>query len=104
MILGSWPEILRTLLLGATLYICLVSFIRLSGKRSVATLNAFDLLVAVALGTTFASTLLQDDIPLAEGATALGLLIFLQFLITFASVRSATAMTVPSCLTTIRSA
>jgi len=59
-----------------------------SGKRTLAKLNAFDLVVTVALGSTLSSILLQESIALAEGLTALGLLITAQFLVTFVSVRS----------------
>ena len=57
-------------------------------KRTLSKLNAFDLVVTVALGSTLSAILLQESIALAEGATALGLLILLQYLVTFASVRS----------------
>jgi len=80
--------IVRTLIVGALAYIALVLFLRISGKRTLAKLNAFDLVVTVALGSTLSSILLQESIALAEGLTALGLLITAQFLVTFVSVRS----------------
>jgi uncharacterized membrane protein YcaP (DUF421 family) len=63
------------------------SCLRISGKRTLAKLNAFDLVVTVALGSTLSAILLQESIALAEGAAALGLLILMQFLVTFVSVR-----------------
>jgi uncharacterized membrane protein YcaP (DUF421 family) len=68
-------------------YVGLVAFLRVSGKRTLAKLNAFDLVVTVALGSTLAAILLQEEIALAEGATALVLLIAMQYLVTFISVR-----------------
>jgi uncharacterized membrane protein YcaP (DUF421 family) len=53
-------------------------------------MNAFDLIVTVALGSTLATILLSKDTALAEGALALGVLILLQFIITSLSVRSKT--------------
>src|SRR5690606_5351048 len=53
-------------------------------------MNAFDFVVTVALGSTLATVLLSKDVALAEGVLAFGLLIALQFLITWWSVRSAT--------------
>ena len=50
-------------------------------------LNAFDLVVTVALGSTLATVLLSKTVPLAEGIAALTLLVGLQFLITWLSVR-----------------
>lgn len=88
MFFQGWEGILRTLLVGALAYTTLVLFLRISGKRTLAKLNAFDLVVTVALGSTLAAILLQEDIALAEGATALALLILMQFIVTFLSVRS----------------
>ena len=80
--------IVRTLIVGTLAYVVLVLFLRISGKRTLAKLNAFDLVVTVALGSTLSAILLQKSIPLADGATALALLICLQYLVTFCSVRS----------------
>ncbi len=55
-------------------------------------MNAFDFIVTVALGSTLATILLSKDTPLAEGVVALGTLIFLQYFISWLSVRSKTVM------------
>lgn len=83
----NWQGIIRTLITGVLAYATLVLFLRISGKRTLAKLNAFDLVVTVALGSTLSSILLQESISLAEGAVALALLIAMQFLVTFTSVR-----------------
>lgn len=77
----------RTLVVGVLGYIVLVVFLRVSGNRTLSKMNAFDLIVTVALGSTLATILLSKEVALAEGALALGLLIFLQFIITWLSVR-----------------
>lgn len=84
----DWQGLARTLVVGVLAYGSLVLFLRISGKRTLAKLNAFDLVVTVALGSTLSAILLQESVALAEGALALGLLILMQFLVTFASVRS----------------
>ncbi|MET3586543.1 uncharacterized membrane protein YcaP (DUF421 family) [Pseudorhizobium tarimense] len=84
----DWTSIVRTAIVGGLAYVVLVLFVRISGKRTLGKLNAFDLVVTVALGSTLSSILLQKSIALAEGAVALGLLIGLQYLLTFISVRS----------------
>ncbi len=53
-------------------------------------MNAFNLVVTVALGSTLAIILLSKTTPLAEGMTAFLLLILLQFVTTGGSVRSDT--------------
>ncbi|WP_119421200.1 DUF421 domain-containing protein [Desertibaculum subflavum] len=88
MLFQGWEGIIRTVLVGVLAYATLVLFLRISGKRTLAKLNAFDLVVTVALGSTLSAILLQESIALTEGATALVLLIAMQFLVTFLSVRS----------------
>ena len=88
MFFQGWEGIVRTLLVGFRAYAVLVLFLRVSRKRTLAKLNAFDLVVTVALGSTLAATVLQESVALAEGAVGLALLIAVQFLVTFTSVRS----------------
>lgn len=88
MFFQDWQGIVRTLIVGLLAYAVLVAFLRISGKRTLAKLNAFDLVVTVALGSTLSAILLQESIALAEGAAALALLIVAQFAVTYASVRS----------------
>lgn len=84
---SSWESLLRTIIVGVLAYAVLVAFLRISGNRTLSKMNAFDLIVTVALGSTLATVLLSKDIALAEGALALALLISLQFVITWLSVR-----------------
>ncbi|MCY1666581.1 DUF421 domain-containing protein [Rhizobium sp. SL86] len=88
MFFQNWQGIVRTLIVGALAYATLVLFLRISGKRTLAKLNAFDLVVTVALGSTLASVLLQESVALAEGAAALAILIGFQYLVASLSVRS----------------
>lgn len=88
MFFQEWENIFRTIVVGLLAYVSVILFIRISGMRTLAKLNAFDLVVTVALGSTLSSVLLQKSISLAQGVTALGLLIALQYLVTFLSVRS----------------
>ena len=88
MFFDSWQSIYRVLIVGALAYIALVFFLRISGKRTLSKMNAFDFIVTVALGSTLATVLLSKDVALLEGITALGLLIFLQYAVTWLSVRS----------------
>ncbi len=85
---NDWSGIGRTLFVGFAAYVVLIAMLRVSGKRTLSKMNAFDLVVTVALGSTLATVLLNQSIPLAEGVAALALLIFLQYAITWSSVRS----------------
>jgi uncharacterized membrane protein YcaP (DUF421 family) len=88
MFFDNWFSLLRIVILGTLAYASLVLLLRVSGKRSLAKLNAFDLVVTVALGSILATILLNRSIVLAEGVVALLLLVGLQYLIAFISVRS----------------
>lgn len=88
MFFQDWEGIARTVVVGGLAYVSLVLFLRVSGKRTLAKLNAFDLVVTIALGSTLSAVLLQGSVALAEGATAFGLLILLQFAVASLSVHS----------------
>lgn len=88
MFFDSWSDLLRVVVVGTLAYVALVAFLRVTGKRTLSKLNAFDLVVTVALGSTLATVLLNADVSLAEGVLAFMLLIGLQYGITWLSVRS----------------
>lgn len=83
----SWESIIRTICLTSFGYISMILLLRLSGKRTLSKLNAFDFIVTVALGSCLASVALNKSITLADGFTAFALFIGLQFLLTWLSVR-----------------
>lgn len=87
MFFDGWDSLLRTFVVGVLAYAALVLFLRISGRRTLSKMNAFDLVVTVALGSTLATVLLSKDVSLLDGAIAFALLIGLQFVITWTSVR-----------------
>jgi uncharacterized membrane protein YcaP (DUF421 family) len=87
MLFDSWFALVRVVIVGALAYIALVILLRVSGKRTLSKMNAFDFIVTVALGSTLATVLLSKDVALVEGILAFALLIGLQFAITWLSVR-----------------
>lgn len=89
MFFNTWFELGRVVVIGACAYAALVALLRVSGKRTLSKMNAFDLVVTVALGSTLATVLLSKDVALAEGVLAFGVLILLQFMVAWLSVRSA---------------
>ncbi|MCU0625536.1 MAG: DUF421 domain-containing protein [Gemmatimonadaceae bacterium] len=85
----GWAVLGRTLVVGIAAYATLVLVLRITGKRTLAKLNAFDLVVTVSLGSTLASVLTSKDVAWAQGALAFAMLAGLQYAVTWASVRSA---------------
>jgi uncharacterized membrane protein YcaP (DUF421 family) len=89
-VFNGWAGPARVVVVGALAYAALVLLLRVSGKRTLSKMNAFDLVVTVALGSTLATVILAKDVALAEGVAAFALLIGLQFALTWLSVRSPT--------------
>lgn len=83
----SWSDLGRVIMVGVAAYAFLIIALRLSGKRTLSQMSAFDFIVTVALGSTLATILLSSDVSWSEGALALLVLTALQFLVAFLSVR-----------------
>lgn len=79
--------LLRVALMGVMAYVALVVMLRVSGRRTLSKMNAFDLVVTVALGSILATVILNPGVTLAQGSLAFGLLIAMQYLLTWSSVR-----------------
>jgi uncharacterized membrane protein YcaP (DUF421 family) len=82
----SWSDVGRVAAVRAAAYLSVVVVLRVSGKRTLAKLNAFDFVVTVALGSTLATILLNSDVSWSEGVTALVLLSGLQAVVAWVTV------------------
>ena len=87
MIYDDVSGLVRVLVVGTLAYASLVVLLRISGKRTLAQLNAFDFIVTVALGSTLATIVLSGTVAWAEGALTLALLAALQFVVARLTVR-----------------
>ncbi len=76
------------LIVGVFSYAALLLSLRISGKRTLSKMNAFDLIVNISLGSILATTLLSDSVNFMAGLVAFTLLIALQFAVTWSSVRA----------------
>jgi uncharacterized membrane protein YcaP (DUF421 family) len=83
----DWQSIFRTVVITILAYFAMVFFLRASGKRTLSKMNAFDFIVTVALGSALAAVSLNKDVALMDGVLSFFLLIFLQYFITWLSVR-----------------
>ncbi|SFQ47333.1 DUF421 domain-containing protein [Hymenobacter arizonensis] len=84
---SNWTSLVRTIVIGTLAYASLILLLRISGKRTLSKMNAFDFVVTVAMGSVLATVLLNKSVPLLDGILAFGLLIGLQFAITWLAVR-----------------
>ena len=66
----GWLGLLRVLVVGSCAYLALIVLLRISGKRTLAKLNASDFVITVAIGSTLATVLLSSTVALAASTTA----------------------------------
>lgn len=80
--------IMHTIVVGILSYLALVVVLRVSGKRTLSKWNAFDFVSTIALGSILATALTSTEVSLAQSITAFIVIVALQFVMTFTSVRS----------------
>ncbi|MFA0961182.1 DUF421 domain-containing protein [Roseivirga sp. BDSF3-8] len=85
---SDWQTLLKTLVVGLIGYVFLVILLRVSGKRTLSKLNAFDLVVTIAFGSVMATSFLSSTISVAQVVLTYGILIYMQYLLTYLSVRT----------------
>jgi uncharacterized membrane protein YcaP (DUF421 family) len=85
---SDWASVIRTIVAGVCSYVLLVALLRVSGKRTLSKMNAFDLVVTVALGSTLATILVSKELSVATGFAGLAILVGLQYAIACLSTRS----------------
>ena len=82
-VLSGLGPILRTAISTSASYLALIVLLRVAGQRTLAKWYAFDLIVTVALGSTFANTVLAKDITVAQAVVGFIILVGLQFVISW---------------------
>lgn len=83
----DWASLWHVAVCAVISYFTLFAFIRISGKRALSKLTAFDFVVTITLGSTLASMMLGKS-TVAEGAIALLIMICLQFLLAYVAKES----------------
>lgn len=84
---GGWEPVARILVVGTLAYTTLVILLRLTGKRTLAQMNAFDFIITVAVGAAFGRILTARNVALVEAITAFSLLLLLQYAVAWLQVR-----------------
>ncbi len=86
---GGWDSVIRIVVTTPLIYLTIILYVRLFGKRSTSKMNAFDWIVTVAMGSIVASTVVLKDVTVVDGAAAIGGLLCLQWAFTkFTSMSS----------------
>lgn len=84
----SLQDLLRVGIVAIVSYSAMIIIVRFAGKRSLAKLNAFDLVVTIALGSVLSTAILSSEVAVAEGAFAFAALAVLQWIVAQLSVAS----------------
>jgi uncharacterized membrane protein YcaP (DUF421 family) len=82
-----WSDVAEVTLTGTLLFAVLLAGLRVVGNRALAKMNASDFIVTVAVGTTFASTMLSAEIAVIRGVSGIVTLLALQALTVWLSVK-----------------
>lgn len=85
---NGWDSIGRIFVVGTLGYVALIALLRISGKRTLSKMNAFDFVVTITLGSAFGGLLLNDSVSLVDGVAGIALLIGLQWVVSAIYVRS----------------
>ena len=83
----DWEPIVRIVVVGVAMYVTLVVFLRISRSRTLSTMSAFDFVVTVAIGSAFGRALTAKSVAFAEAVVAFGLLVALQYVVTWIQIR-----------------
>jgi uncharacterized membrane protein YcaP (DUF421 family) len=80
--------LIHTLVVALIAYPTMLLLVRVSGHRTLSKMNAFDLVVTVALGSTLATAIVSSDVALAQGLLAFLLLVAMQYALAWLARRS----------------
>ncbi|MHB8994997.1 MAG: DUF421 domain-containing protein [Armatimonadota bacterium] len=80
---SGWGSLLRVLIMAVSAYAALVLMLRLVGKRALAKMSAFDLVVTVAMGSVLGSAATNQNVTLVNVLAAYAVLLGLQYLVSF---------------------
>ncbi|MCA9837891.1 MAG: DUF421 domain-containing protein [Trueperaceae bacterium] len=78
----------RIIMSAPLIYLGIILFVNLSGKRSTSQMNNFDWVVTVAMGSLVSSGIILEDITISETLLGIGLLLLMQYLVTRLVLRS----------------
>tara|TARA_R100001369_G_scaffold29172_4_gene52724 strand:+ start:215107 stop:215493 length:387 start_codon:yes stop_codon:yes gene_type:complete len=75
---ASWTSVIAICITAVFIYLAVIVFTRLAGKRSFSKMSSFDFAMTVAIGSIIASTILSKSVSLAEGVVGLAMVYILQ--------------------------
>ena len=83
-----WMDLVTVAATAVGAYLWLIFVLRVTGKRTLSKLNAFDFAVTVAFGSALATIIISRDFGIFRGGSALAMLALLQYALTKLSLWS----------------
>ncbi|VXB24306.1 DUF421 domain-containing protein [Maribacter litoralis] len=80
----SWETVMLISVSAFGIYIAVILFTRIVGKRSFSKMSSFDFAMTVAVGSIVASTILSSTVKMIEGIVGLGIVYLLQISVALA--------------------
>lgn len=84
---NSWERLWSVLQSAIVIFVFIVSFIRVSGKRTTSQLNNFDWIVIVAIGSLASSGIMLKNVSVADATLAIVTITLLQWVTTWLANR-----------------
>jgi len=75
---ASWTSTIAILLTATGIYLAIIIFTRIAGKRSFSKMSSFDFAMTVAVGSILATTILSASVSLLQGIVGLAAVYILQ--------------------------
>ncbi|NUG24541.1 DUF421 domain-containing protein, partial [Acinetobacter lactucae] len=83
----TWNFVLEVLVRCSVMFIIIISFLRLSGKRGVRQLSLFELAIILCLGSAAGDPMFTEDIPIAHALVVFVVILFLYRFATWSMVK-----------------
>ncbi|APA63768.1 DUF421 domain-containing protein [Maribacter sp. 6B07] len=80
----SWETVMLISISACGIYLAIIVFTRITGKRSFSKMSSFDFAMTVAVGSIIATTILSSSVKMIEGIVGLAMVYLLQISIAFA--------------------
>lgn len=87
MFFDGWRPVLRIVVVGTLSYVVVIALLRYFGKRALTKMNAFDIVVTVAVGSAFATVVTSKAFSFLDGVVAFVTLLVLQRVFAALSLR-----------------
>lgn len=79
----SWESVITIAVNAVGIYLAIIIFTRLTGKRSFSKMSSFDFAMTVSIGSMIASTVLSSTVTLVTGIVGLAMIYGLQISVAF---------------------